>query len=150
MPLRSCTFSSPRCSIRPGGGGVVRCLLAKRRWLDRISAVDEFLRRSRLQYRELLDLIQVRYVHSGSSLGIISTDANHPDTCDTSKLKLNALDAGIAGRIVRFVRLWRKLGWTMFDLDRVITALDGDLTIVKFDQLLDQGETDPDPLEFAA
>jgi hypothetical protein len=43
-------------------------------------------------------------------------------------LRLNGLNASVAGRIVRFVRLWRKLGWNIFDLDRVITALGGDLT----------------------
>ena len=97
-------------------------------WLDKIEPIDEMLRRSGLEYRELLDLLQMQYVDSGHSLSIVSTDADHPDTCDTSKLELHGLNADFAGRIIRFVRLWRKLGWTMFDLDRAIRALGGDLS----------------------
>jgi peptidoglycan hydrolase-like protein with peptidoglycan-binding domain len=98
-------------------------------WLAKIEIIDEFLRRSGLAYRELLDLLQTQYVNSGNSLTIDSTDVDHPDTCDTGKLKLHdELSADVASRILRFVRLWRKLGWTLFDLDRAITALGGDLT----------------------
>ena len=97
-------------------------------FLNTIETVDEFLRHSGLEYRELLDLLQLHYVNSGNSLRIVSTDPNHPDTCDTSKLKVLGLNAGVASRIVRFVRLWRQLGWTMFDVDRAISALGGDLT----------------------
>jgi peptidoglycan hydrolase-like protein with peptidoglycan-binding domain len=98
-------------------------------WLDTIAKVDEFLRRSGLEYRELLYLLQTRYVNSGNDLTIEPTDANQPDTCDTSKLKLRDLNAALANRIVRFVRLWRKLGWTIFDLDRVISVFDSEFTV---------------------
>ncbi|MEX2307779.1 MAG: neuraminidase-like domain-containing protein [Pirellulales bacterium] len=97
-------------------------------WLDKIAIVDEFLRRSGLEYRELVDLLQMQYVNPGNSLTIVSTDPDHPDTCDTSKLELRDLNPDFASRMVRFVRLWRKLSWTMFDLDRAISSLGGDLT----------------------
>lgn len=99
-------------------------------WLDEIGKVDEFLRRSGLSYRELLDLIQVQYVIQGGSLSIIvKADDTESDGCDTGKLELQGLDAAMADRIARFVRLWRKLGWSMFDVDRAIRALGGELTV---------------------
>ena len=90
-----------------------------------IKNVDELLRRSGLEFRKLLDLLQVQYISSGNSLTIDSTDADHPDTCDTGKLELHELNADAASRIVRFVRLWRKLGWSMVDLDRAISVFGG-------------------------
>jgi hypothetical protein len=104
-------------------------------WLDEIGEVDEFLRRSGLTYRELLDLIQMQYVIQGGCLSIIvkaedvTTEDTLSDGCDTGKLKLHGLDVAMADRIARFVRLWRKLGWTMFDVDRAIRSLGGELTV---------------------
>jgi len=97
-------------------------------WLETIAKVDEFLRRTGLEYKQLLDLLQTRYVKKSGGVTVDSTDADHPDTCDTSKLQLRDLNVALANRIVRFVRLWRKLGWTIFDLDRALFAFDSELT----------------------
>ncbi len=96
-------------------------------WLMEIAKVNEFLQRSRLTYRELLDLLQIQYINAANTLKIVSSDAEHPDTCDTEKLTLQGLTAELADRIERFVRLWRKLDWSIFDLDRAITALGQEL-----------------------
>lgn len=105
-------------------------------WLNILGGrVDVFLQQSGLTYKELLDLLECYYVNpvdtSGAGSGapqikrtisIDSTDLANPETCDKSKLKLQGMDLAAAGRIVRFVRLWTRLGWTMRDLDRAITA----------------------------
>jgi peptidoglycan hydrolase-like protein with peptidoglycan-binding domain len=98
-------------------------------WLDELKALHEFLRRSGLGYDELLNLLETRYVNSARSLAIVSNDVDQPDTCDPRKLELTGLNAGIASRILRFVRLSRVLGWSIFELDRTISALGGDLTV---------------------
>lgn len=105
-------------------------------WLEVLSErIDVFLQQSGLSYRELLELLDTWYLNpetaaGGRKLFVRSSDPDRPDTCETSKLKLEsldqttALDEATASIIPRFVRLWRKLGWSMRDLDKVITGLD--------------------------
>lgn len=67
------------------------------------------------------------------TLGLISTDTNEPATCNLSKLAIEAQAASEEDKksllqtaweaMHRFVRLWRKLGWAICDLDKAITAL---------------------------
>ncbi len=92
--------------------------------------VDVFLQQSGLKYKEMLELLGCHYVvnSQGHSLLITGPD-DDPDTCETDKLGLGGLDGEAAARCVRFVRLWRALGWSMRDLDRAITAFaPGDLS----------------------
>jgi Tc toxin complex TcA C-terminal TcB-binding domain/Neuraminidase-like domain len=96
-------------------------------WLTLLgNRVDVFLQQSGLTYREMLDLLDTHYINPpgprGRTIQIVSTDSNNPATCETIKLKLEGFDLLAAGKIVRFVRLWRKLGWSMRDLDRAVTA----------------------------
>jgi Tc toxin complex TcA C-terminal TcB-binding domain/ABC toxin N-terminal region/Neuraminidase-like domain len=68
------------------------------------------------------------------TFGIVSTDGP-PDTCDLTKLSVVPLadknsvrlDPGQALRIVRFMRLRKKLGWSARDLDRAVAAFDVDI-----------------------
>ncbi len=97
-------------------------------WLAVIAGrVDVLQQQSGLNYRKLLDLLGTYYVNPLENgerpVHIVSTDTDHPDTCDTSRLEVCGLDEVTAVRIVRFVRLWRRLSWSMRDLDRAITAL---------------------------
>jgi peptidoglycan hydrolase-like protein with peptidoglycan-binding domain len=99
-------------------------------WLDVIRGrVDVFLQQAGLTYRDLLELLGTYYVNPVAGeqrlITIVSTDPDNIDTCDTSKLALHGLDDAAAARAVRFVRLWRRLGWNMRDLDRAVTALGG-------------------------
>lgn len=50
------------------------------------------------------------------------------DDCDISKVKLQHLDGSFISleeydRMQRFIRLWRKLGWKMVEVDKAITGL---------------------------
>ncbi len=102
-------------------------------WLKRLGSLSEFLRRSGLEYLELLDLLETRYVNARQVLSIVSRDPDEPDTCEIEKLSLLdtddlgeafvGLNLDTASRIIRFVGIWRKLKWSMFDLDRAIVAL---------------------------
>jgi hypothetical protein len=96
-------------------------------WLKVVGGrVDVFLQQSNLTYRELLDLLDTYFVNplvgAVRKVSVVSTDPKNPETCETDKLKLEGLDEGTAIRVVRFVRLWRKLGWRMRDVDRAIMA----------------------------
>lgn len=90
--------------------------------------VDVFLHQSGLKYKELLDLLDTHFVNpfagNARAIRIVSDDpVNNPGTCETNRLRLEGLDLAAAVRVMRFVRLWRVLGWSMRDLDHAITAL---------------------------
>jgi hypothetical protein len=94
-------------------------------WLQSLAWVRQVLRRSGMEYEELVRVLGCTFVNPGMTVRITSADPNEPATCDTTKLTLTNLTAAIADRLARFVRLWRKLGWEAEELDRVLVALCG-------------------------
>jgi hypothetical protein len=97
-------------------------------WDAVLKRVSIFLQQSDLGYRDLLDLLETRFLNppSGSGarpLNLVSTDPTDPATCNLSKLEIAGLDAAALTKLHRFVRLWRKLGWPARDLDKAIAAL---------------------------
>lgn len=112
-------------------------------WDVALQRVSIFLQQSGLSYKELLELLGTYFINpaaanpataGGRTIGIVSTDPEDSATCHLSKLEIQVLvDNTILtkkneliaawSRIHRFVRLWRKIGWTMRDLDKAITAL---------------------------
>lgn len=100
-------------------------------WLTVLSGrVDVFLHQSGMKHKykeELLPLLDTYFVNpvagNARTIRIVSHDHNNnPGICETDKLRLQGFDRAAALRTVRFVRLWRALGWSMRDLDRAITA----------------------------
>jgi hypothetical protein len=79
--------------------------------------VSILLQQSGLSYEKLLDLLDTRYINPHR----VAPTLDGVD-CDMSKMKAAWLDEAALNRIHRFVRLWRRLGWSIFDLDRAITA----------------------------
>lgn len=99
-----------------------------RDWLHILTErVDVFLQQSGLRYTELLALLGCYTVNplvgGARRITVRSRKDSDEDTCDLSLLRLDGFDATAAERSARFIRLWRKLGWTMRDLDHVLTAL---------------------------
>ena len=85
-----------------------------------LATVKELLDRSGLSYAELEALIATWFINPTNALAITGAPV---DTCDTTKLKINGLTADVLDRAHRFVRLWRKLGWTILEVDRAVHAL---------------------------
>lgn len=105
-------------------------------WIEVLKRISIFLYRSNLSYRELLDLLETNYINprndagpNGRSIAIVAADLSKPMTCNTAKLALYAIGdnsqeyVSAYTKAHRFVRLARKLGWALRDLDRAITAL---------------------------
>src|SRR5215213_586616 len=106
-------------------------------WDFVLKRVSIFLQQSGLAYREMLELLGSYFINpatsSGRTLAIVSTDLENPATCNLSRLEIQVIDSQIVDKqaalseawkkIHRFVRLSRKLGWTMRDLDKAIVAL---------------------------
>ena len=49
-------------------------------------------------------------------------------TCKPSEMSVLALSTAHLDRLHRFIRLWRRLGWTVHELDLAIQAFGGELT----------------------
>ncbi|RKG52238.1 hypothetical protein D7X30_34170 [Corallococcus sp. AB011P] len=99
-------------------------------WLEALAQVRVVLDRAALEYEALISLLQLKFIHAGLTLRIESADASDLTTCDTAKLILKGLTAEVADRLHRFVRLWRRLGWSMRDLDRAIGVFSGGIADV--------------------
>lgn len=120
-------------------------------WDIVLRRVSIFLLQSGLSYRELLELLGSYFINplidGVRMIGIVSNDSADPATCQLGKLEIrvqvefeDASEQDVLirtwNKIHRFVRLWRKLGWTMRDLDKTLAALTpnlgwGDLDITE-------------------
>ncbi|MCS6317965.1 MAG: hypothetical protein H8K05_09380, partial [Nitrospira sp.] len=94
-------------------------------WLESLGWVREVLRRSGLEYEELVRVLGCEFVNPNLTVRIVSADPNELATCDTAKLTLTNLTEPILDKLTRFVRLWRKVVGEPEDLDRVLVALCG-------------------------
>lgn len=87
-----------------------------------LTRVDVFLNRTGLEYDELQKLLTMQFVNPDPpTLSIRHLDSS----CDTAQKRLQVLTPDALNRIHRFLRLWRKLGWNMWEVDLVITRLGG-------------------------
>jgi peptidoglycan hydrolase-like protein with peptidoglycan-binding domain len=99
-------------------------------WQNALAAVEEFLERTDLKYAELEELLKTRFINPVASLtapGAVVIFAPN-DSCDPAERRLrhhdgSSLSAEEWDKLQRFIRLWRKLGWPIHDLDRALTAL---------------------------
>lgn len=86
-------------------------------WISDVGNVLNFLKKTGLEYNELLVLLDLEFINPAGDIAILHTDPS----CDTDKKAIQALDSARLDRIHRFLRLWRKLkGWKMWELDLVI------------------------------
>ncbi len=98
-------------------------------WLQVLSYVPILLNRAMLQHRELIQLLQTRFCNPNGVLAIVETASGTGfATCDLGQqsIKLasgasgDAWTADLLTRFNRFIRLWRQLGCTIWDLDKLI------------------------------
>jgi hypothetical protein len=103
-------------------------------WDVAIFRVPWFLELSGLSYVELLELLGSYFLNPATATGpggrqlfIASRDGSDPATCELAKLELQGIPTNggvaLAAKIHRFVRLRRRLGWSVADLDRVLVAI---------------------------
>jgi hypothetical protein len=84
--------------------------------LAAVSAVEVFLHRTSLEYADLQRLLSLEFVNPGGAITIVHQNAS----CDVATKRLQGLDLPALDRIHRFLRLWRKLGWKMWEVDLAI------------------------------
>lgn len=90
--------------------------------------VSDFLGRTALTYEELIQLLATTVLNAGGSIKL--EDDENPPRCDLAKTSLKNLTADFWQKAHRVIRLWRKLGWSMSELDLAFTALqEADITL---------------------
>lgn len=86
-------------------------------WLNDVGNVKNFLKKTSLEYSELLALLDLKFINPASDITVHHLDSS----CDTDQKVIQVLDEFKLDRIHRFLRLWRKMkGWKMWELDLVI------------------------------
>lgn len=84
-------------------------------------SVADFLRRSFLNYGELLELLYVQWINTPGDPNNVVIE--RPDaTCDTELQKVVNLNADRLDKIHRFLRLRRHVGWAMWEIDLLIRS----------------------------
>ena len=90
--------------------------------LETLKPVQRLLDRFDLSYEQLDTLLATWFVNPDKTLAISAGPDARVATCDTNELEIEDLTEAVLGRMHRFLRLWRKLGWTIMELDKVIRA----------------------------
>jgi hypothetical protein len=85
-----------------------------------VPPVPAFLQAASITYESMLELLQVGWVQGALNISIQGID----DTCNTGVQALAPapLDAGFLDRAHRFLRLWRRTGYKMWELDLLLNS----------------------------
>jgi len=109
------TFDPVLGRVRWDGPGTARTDPPE--WYALLRNVSLLRARARLTHRELLNVLETRFVRAnGARLDITG------DECNAALMRLEMMNAALARRIHLFVRLWRVLGWSILDVDRAIIS----------------------------
>jgi hypothetical protein len=87
--------------------------------------VSILLQQSRLSFEELQAVIETQFVTLGGTAPLLILPRV---TCKPSEMNVLQLTPGHLDRLHRFIRLWRRMGWTTHELDLAIQAFGGLLT----------------------
>ncbi|HVI47985.1 MAG TPA: neuraminidase-like domain-containing protein [Chitinophaga sp.] len=80
--------------------------------------VSAFMQRSKLSYYEVLELLLVKSVNDPvNNKSVIERPV---DTCDTAQQQITHLTLQKFDLMHRFIRLWRRTGWKMWELDLLL------------------------------
>lgn len=114
-------LSSTRTSIFDAASGGI---IERNSPLALLKNVSVLLQQSRLGFEELQAVFATQFAQGGTGPLLIEPQ----NICKPSEMTVVALTTGHLDRIHRFIRLWRKLGWTMRECDLAIQAFGGQLT----------------------
>jgi len=88
--------------------------------LSEMKVVATMLDKTGLSYTQLVRLLELQFIKKAANPFIKHLD----NSCDTAQKEIENLSLPILDRIHRFLRLWKKLDWTLETLDEII-AQDG-------------------------
>ncbi|TKC95184.1 neuraminidase-like domain-containing protein [Polyangium fumosum] len=89
-------------------------------WVEELASVPLFLRQAGLSFDELRELLATKYVNPGASPTV---ELDPATGCDIDTKVLAGLDEALLGRIHRFLRLRKRLGFRITEFDWTLTSL---------------------------
>ena len=106
-------------------------------WRIFLARMPDFLQHTGLSYADLLELLATHWVNPDPQADQAVVIHAPDEQCDLDKMTLQRQDGSRVGddllrRMHNFIRLWRKLGWAMADLDQAINALNAAHITPKF------------------
>ncbi|TMQ15011.1 MAG: hypothetical protein E6J91_14140 [Deltaproteobacteria bacterium] len=95
--------------------------------LQIMAFVPILLDRAKLLHRELIQLLETRFINPNKALSIAETgitigSQTNVASCDSGLQSVTGWTDDLLTRFNRFIRLWRQLGCTIWDLDKVLAA----------------------------
>ncbi|MCB0555605.1 MAG: peptidoglycan-binding protein [Phaeodactylibacter sp.] len=91
-----------------------------------LTKLVNFARRAGVTYKELIGLAKTRFINPGQTEILYDPEESGDECCFEAmefKLEGNTEEKkDFFIRLHRFIRLWKKLGWTVEELDKTITA----------------------------
>ena len=84
-------------------------------WETWISNASVFMQQTGLTFDDLINLLETQFVNPGQAIGLTGASA-----CDITQTVISPLDDSTLARILPFLRLWRKLGWSMSEVDKAL------------------------------
>ncbi|MGD2087631.1 MAG: neuraminidase-like domain-containing protein [Candidatus Aminicenantes bacterium] len=110
------------------------------------SNAKTFSRKTGITYKQVVEIIKTRFINPDKEIFLQAPKGDNRDCgFDTLEFRYSSEDGRLSRlkeidywRLLRFIRLWRKLGLSIDETDKVITALyrnpaEGDSDIVKMD-----------------
>lgn len=79
--------------------------------------VSRFLEKANITYNQLLELLQVKWLNPTQDTIVIERPV---DDCDVEKQKITGLTPARLDKMHRFLRLWRRTHWQMWELDLLL------------------------------
>lgn len=98
--------------------------------------IRDFLDHTKISFLDLLQLLECYFINplktdsSDRTISIVADEEDDDDndidplTCNVDYLRMEGLDDETMRLMLRFIRLWKKLDWDVFDVDRVFTAFE--------------------------
>ena len=81
--------------------------------------------RAGLTFAQLAQLLDMRFVDPDRRVAIAPAAGAPPGACDPARLLVTGLTPEVLDRAQRFLRLWRRLGGAMWDVDKALLHLGG-------------------------
>ena len=106
-------------------------------WANDLERVDMLLKQSGMSSDELLELVDSAFL-DGLGTPALTPDEGS-DGCDLSKVSLTGLDAPLATtwrKVHGFLRLRRRLAWTVTEVDQTVQALSPPVPTLTIDEAL--------------
>ena len=87
----------------------------------KINEVTYYLQLTGLTYADLLELLESDYLNEAANNGSrpieLVGDNDDLTTCDLNLLRLEGLDRSVLKEHLRFIRLWKKLKWSLLEMN---------------------------------